>query len=39
MKKLHRKVLAGALVGLSIGAMQYGVIPVQAAEARKSPTS
>ena len=38
MKKLHSKVLVGALVGLSIGVMQYGVISVQAAEVGKSPT-
>lgn len=38
MKKLHRKALAVALVGASIGVMQYGVMIVQADEVEKSPT-
>lgn len=38
MKKLHKKALVGALVGVSIGIIQYGEIVVQAAEVEKSPT-
>lgn len=35
MKKLYKK----AIVGASIGVMQYGVMVVQAAQVEKSPTS